>query len=87
MCLAELAVGPVADRVLARVRAAQGDVLIFSSGHFLRVFAARWIAQPPDSARYFALSTASLSTLSYERALTQPVISLWNDTGHLSASS
>ncbi len=73
-----------ADRVVSRVRAAQGDVLLFSSGHFIRVLAARWIGiQPAVSARSFMLSTASLSALGYENDLSRPVIRLWNDTHHV----
>ena len=57
-------VGARADRMIARVRAIPGDVLIFSSGHFLRVLAARWLGLEPAGGRYFLLSTASLSALS-----------------------
>ena len=53
-----------ADRVVTRVRAAQGDVLLFSSGHFIRVLATRWIGlDPTGTARSFMLSTASLCAL------------------------
>ncbi len=76
-------VGARADRVVCRVRAVQGDVLLFSSGHFLRVFSARWLGLEPGAGRYFLLSTASLSALGYEGSLSQPVIRLWNDTRHL----
>ena len=75
-------VGTRADRVVDRVRAVQQDVLIFSSGHFLRVLAARWLGLEPEAGRYFLLSTASLSALSYEHDLS-PVIQLWNDLHHL----
>jgi broad specificity phosphatase PhoE len=71
-----------ADRVVARVRAVGGDVLLFSSGHILRVLAARWLGLPPDGGRYLLLGTASLSTLSYEHNLQEPVIRLWNDIAH-----
>ena len=76
-------VGTRADRMVDRVRAVQQDVLIFSSGHFLRVLAARWLGLEPEAGRYFLLSTASLSALSYEHDLSQPVIQLWNDLHHL----
>jgi broad specificity phosphatase PhoE len=76
-------VGARADRVVNRVRAVEGDVLLFSSGHFLRVLTARWLGLEPQAGRYFLLSTASLSALSYEHDLSQPVIKLWNDTHHL----
>ena len=72
-----------ADRVVNRVRAVQGDVLLFSSGHFLRVFAARWLGLEPAAGRFFTLDTASLSELGYERDLSAPVIRLWNDTRHV----
>lgn len=78
-------VGVRADRVVSRVRAVQGDVLLFSSGHFLRVLAARWLALEPSAGRYFLLGTASLSALSYEHNLSQPVIRLWNDSRHVGA--
>ena len=76
-------VGARADQVVGRVRAAQRDVLLFSSGHFLRVLAARWLGLEPGAGRYFLLSTASLSELGYEHDRSRPVIRLWNDTRHL----
>jgi broad specificity phosphatase PhoE len=80
-------VGTRADHVIARVRAIPGDVLIFSSGHFLRVLAARWLGLEPAGGRYFLLSTASLSALSYEHTLEQPAIRLWDDTRHVETRS
>jgi probable phosphoglycerate mutase len=76
-------VGVRADRVVSRVRATKGDVLIFSSGHFLRVLAARWLGLEPAAGRFFMLNTASLSALGYENSLSQPVIRLWNETRHV----
>jgi broad specificity phosphatase PhoE len=79
------AIGARADRVVNRVRSVDGAVLLFSSGHFLRVLAARWLSLEPQGARYFLLNTASLSTLTYEHDLSEPAIGLWNDTCHLKA--
>ena len=72
-----------ADRVIKRVRAVGDDVLVFSSGHFLRVLTARWLGQAPTAGSFFMLSTASLSVLSYEHDLSQPAVQLWNDTRHV----
>jgi len=73
-----------ADRVVSRVRAVPGDVLLFSSGHFIRVLATRWIGlEVTANARRFMLSTASLSAVGYESELSRPVIRLWNDTHHV----
>jgi len=72
-----------ADRVIKRLRQVPGNVLIFSSGHFIRVLAERWIGLGVSAAaRSFMLSTASLSALGYENDLDQPVIRFWNDTSH-----
>ena len=77
-------VGARADRVVNRVRAVKGDVLLFSSGHFLRVLAVRWLGLGAAAGRYFLLSTGSLGMLAYEHhSLSEPVIRLWNDTSHV----
>jgi broad specificity phosphatase PhoE len=69
-----------ADRVVKRVRAIPGNVLLFSSGHIIRVLTASWLGLDLVSAgKYFLLNPASLSALSYEHNLSQPVIRLWND--------
>jgi len=72
-----------ADRVVARTRAISGNVLLFSSGHFLRMLAARWLGLPPLDGKCLLLSTASLSGLSYEHDLSEPAVKLWNDTRHV----
>jgi probable phosphoglycerate mutase len=72
-----------ADHVVSRVRAIKGDVLIFSSGHFLRVLAARWLGSETAAGRFFMLATASVSVLGYENSLSLPAIRLWNDTRHV----
>jgi broad specificity phosphatase PhoE len=76
-------IGERADRVVNRVRGVDGAVLLFSSGHFLRVLAARWLGLQTQGARYFLLGTASLSTLTYEHDRSEPAVGLWNDTRHL----
>jgi len=75
-------VGARADRVVDRIRAVRGDVLVFSSAHILRVLAARWLGLEAAGARYFLLGTASLSMLGYEHNRGEPTIRLWNDTRH-----
>jgi probable phosphoglycerate mutase len=76
-------VGARADRVVRQIRRLQGDTLLFSSGHFLRILAARWLGLEPAAGRLFILSTASLSALSYEHNLSEPVICLWDDSRHV----
>ena len=73
-----------ADRAVSRLRAVGGNVLLFSSGHFLRVLAVCWIGiELTTQARSFMLSTASLSAVGYEDSLSRPVIRLWNETRHV----
>jgi len=76
-------VGARADRVVRQLRTLQGDVLLFSSGHFLRVLAARWLGLEPAAGSFFLLSTASLSALSYEHNLSEPALRLWDDDRHV----
>ena len=80
-------IGARADRVVVRVRAIQGDALLFSSGHFLRVFAARWLGLEPGAGRLFVLGTASLSALGYEHDRSEPVIRLWDEMSREPRSS
>jgi probable phosphoglycerate mutase len=72
-----------ADRIVHRVRAMHADVLLFSSAHFLRTLAARWLGLEPFAGRYFLLGTASLSALSYEHSKAEPAIRFWDDTRHV----
>ncbi|HKG57623.1 MAG TPA: histidine phosphatase family protein [Candidatus Limnocylindrales bacterium] len=64
------------DRVIARVRGAAGNVALFAHGHVLRVLAARWLDLPPTEGRRFALATATVSVLGWERET--PVVERWN---------
>ncbi len=68
-----------ADRVVRRLRGLNATVLLFSSGHFTRVFAARWLGLDPSCGRLFTLSTTTLSVLGYEHTTSEPAIRLWND--------
>jgi probable phosphoglycerate mutase len=70
---------------VSSVRSIRGAVLLFSSGHFLRVLAARWLGLEPQAARFFLLAAASISMLTYEHGPSEPVIGLWNDTRHLTS--
>ena len=79
-------VGARADRVIARVRAIDADVLLVSSGHILRVLAARWLGFEAGAGRSFLLGTASLSALAYEHSRAEPVIGFWNDMRHVQES-
>ena len=64
------------DRVIARVRAANGDSLVFGHAHSLRALAARWLGQEVVDGRYYRLDTGTLSALGFERET--PVIERWN---------
>ena len=76
-----------ADRVLARCQAVsvEGDTLLFAHGHFLRVLAARWLDLPAAGGGHFALGTATIGVLGWERE--RPVIETWNEACHLEAGS
>jgi probable phosphoglycerate mutase len=76
-------VGARADRVMARLRAFDADVLVFSHGHFLRVLGARWLGMAASDGRLLLLSTAALSILGYEHSLDESVLRLWNDDRHV----
>lgn len=70
-------IGARVDRVIARVRSVNGDALLFAHKHVLRVLAARWLDLPATEGRHFALDTATISILGWERE--DPVVERWND--------
>lgn len=72
-----------ADRIVARVRSGNvaGDALVFAHGHLLRVLAARWLGLSPESGGLFALDTATISALGWERG--SPVVVTWNEGGRI----
>jgi broad specificity phosphatase PhoE len=69
-------VGARVDRVIARARAAEGDVALFAHGHVLRVLAARWLGLPAGGGQHFLLDTGTLSVLGYYRDV--PAVRIWN---------
>jgi len=69
-------IGARVDRVIARVRAVEGNVALFAHGHIFRVFAARWLGWPPQAGRHFLLDTATLNILGYYRDV--PAVKRWN---------
>jgi probable phosphoglycerate mutase len=70
-------VGARADRVVADLRSVDGDAAVFAHGHLLRMLTARWLGLEPEAGRLFALDTATISTLGYERETA--VIRTWNE--------
>ncbi len=70
-------IGNRVDRVIWRIRAVEGDVVVFAHGHVLRVLTARWLGLPPEAGRLFGLDTATLSVLGWERETA--VIERWNE--------
>ena len=72
------AVGARADRVIARLRSGGGRILLFGHGHFSRVMAARWLAQPAGNGACFELFPCARCILSFEHDLEAPTIRLWN---------
>ncbi|WP_421916959.1 histidine phosphatase family protein [Mesorhizobium sp.] len=71
-------VGARADDIIRQLRDAGGNILIFSSAHFLRVLGARWVGLPPEGGALLVLDTTSISVLGYEHDLGEPVIRKWN---------
>ena len=68
-----------ADRIIARARAINGDVLAFSSGHIIRMIAARWLGLPPASGRFFYCRPASVGIMAFEHnSFDEPILGLWN---------
>jgi broad specificity phosphatase PhoE len=74
-------VGRRVDPLVAELRTLEEDAIVFAHGHLLRVLTARWLTLPPETGAHFALSTAAVSILGYERET--PVMWLWNGAAHL----
>jgi broad specificity phosphatase PhoE len=69
-------VGARVDRVIARSTAVAGNTALFSHGHLLRVFAARWIGLPASGGQHFLLNTGTLCVLGYYHEI--PAVRIWN---------
>ena len=69
-------IGERVDRVIARVRAIKGDIVLFAHGHVFRVFAARWLGLPPAAGQHFLLDTATMNILTYYHGVA--AIKQWN---------
>jgi len=69
-------VGRRADRIVARAREADGDVVLFAHGHILRALAARWLGMPVSAGQHFMLNTSTLSVLTFYRGI--PAVETWN---------
>jgi probable phosphoglycerate mutase len=68
-----------ADQLIARLDALDGNVALFSHGHFSRVLAVRWIGLSVIDGQLFSLGTGSLSILQHDpRHPERRVIALWN---------
>jgi broad specificity phosphatase PhoE len=72
-----------ADRLLTRLCKLDGNIALFSHGHFGSVLATRWIELAVVEAQHFPLGTASVSIFTFDfHHPTVPVIALWNATPH-----
>lgn len=68
-----------ADHFISAVRNIAGDVLAFSSGHIIRMIAARWLGLPAGAGRMFFCRPASVGVLGFEHdSREEPIICLWN---------
>ena len=65
-----------ADRVIAKIRATEGNAALFAHGHILRVLAARWIDLPAGDGEHFLLDTATLNVLGHYHE--SPAFKIWN---------
>ena len=73
------------DRLVSKIRAIPGNVVLFAHGHVLRALAARWLGLPVSKGRHFLLDTATLSTLGYYREI--PAVKSWNSPLSLAGPS
>ena len=70
-------VGARVDRLLHRLLELDGDIALVAHAHVLRVLGARWLGLDAVEGRRFALDTATISILGWERE--NRVVLRWND--------
>ena len=66
-----------ARHVIDRTLAVEGDVALFSHGHYLRVLAATWLELAPHHGADFTLGTGTISILGFEHEYR--TILRWNE--------
>lgn len=54
----------------------QGKIALFSSGHFSKAIAVKWLGLPLSCGNLFSLNTSCYCILSHEKGF--PIIKLWN---------
>jgi probable phosphoglycerate mutase len=64
------------DRVIKKVRSVEGEVALFSHGHFLRSFGARWLGLGAEDGAFFLLDPATVSVMSSYRGTS--AVKCWN---------
>jgi broad specificity phosphatase PhoE len=69
-------VGARVEPLVERLATSDGDAVVFAHGHVLRVLTARWLLLGPEAGALFALDTATLSVLGFERETR--VVRRWN---------
>lgn len=69
------------QKFIAYLLTLPGNICLFSSGHISRALGAVWLGLPVSYGKYFMLSTASISQLSFEHG--NQTFRLWNQTSHL----
>lgn len=67
------------DRLLAKIKRLDGNVILFAHGHILRSIGARWINYPIALGGSLLLGTATLCVLGFNHHnLAEPAIQVWN---------
>lgn len=65
-----------ASRVIEKYKSTAGRILLFSHGHFLRIFATQFLKLPPQAGMHLALYPCAVSVLGQDAGF--PAIRQWN---------